>query len=73
MASNSYEDMQNENRALRDENKKLRELLDKAQADNAALEMKNGDLKEENDAFKYRLARLTAQMDIVYLIFGGKR
>ena len=73
MASNSYEDMQNENRALRAENEVLKKRLDEAQAHLSKLELENGDLKEENDAFKFRIARLNAQMEVVYLIFGGRR
>ena len=73
MASNSYEDMQNENCALRAENEVLKKRLDEAQAQLSKLKLENGDLKEENDAFKFRLARLNAQMEVVYLIFGGRR
>ena len=72
MAGNSYEDMQNENCALRAENEVLKKQLDEAQAQRAKLELYSGDLNERLLAAQRANERLNAQMEIVYLIFGGR-
>ena len=86
MAGNSYEDMQNENCALRAENEALKKQLDEAQAQldeaqaqldesqaqRAKLELYSGDLNERLLAAQRANERLNAQMEIVYLIFGGR-
>lgn len=72
MASNSYEEMQNENRALRAENEALKKQLDEAQAQRSKLELYSGDLNERLLAAQRANERLNAQMEIVYLIFGGR-
>ena len=79
MASNSYEEMQNENRALRAENEALKKQLDEAQAQldeaqaqRAKLELYSGDLNERLLAAQRANERLNAQMEIVYLIFGRR-
>lgn len=72
MASNSYEEMQNENRALRAENEALKKRLDEAMAHCSKLELNNGDLNERLLAAQRGNERLNAQMEIIYLIFGGR-
>ena len=79
MAGNSYEDMQNENCAMRAENEVLKKQLDEAQAQlddaqaqRAKLELYSGDLNERLLAAQRANERLNAQMEIVYLIFGGR-
>lgn len=73
MASNSYENMQNENRALRAENEVLKKHLEKIEAEHAQLEQENGNLKELVDRYSSSNKVLFAQMEVVHLIFGGRR
>ena len=72
MAGNSYEEMQNENRALRAENEALKKRLDEALAQLSKLELENGDLKRLVDEYANTNRVLFAKMEVVNLIFGGR-
>ena len=50
----------------------LSEKCEKLKAENAKLELVNGDLREEFESMETEFIRMRAQLDIVYLIFGGK-
>lgn len=65
--------MNEEREALRAENAELRHLLDETKAKCVELEGENNRLKRSLDECSRTNRVLFAQMDVVNLIFGGRR
>ena len=70
MASNSYEDMQNENRALWAENEALRRELDDMHKRWKVCDENRQKAEEECRALRSELIPLRAKMEVIHLIFG---
>lgn len=50
----------------------LSQKCEMLKAENAKLELENGDLREQFESMETEFFRMRAQLDIVHLIFGGK-
>lgn len=73
MAGNSYEEMQNENRVLRAENEALKRELDDMHKRWKVCDENRQKAEDECRALRSELITLRAKMDVVNLIFGGRR
>lgn len=65
--------MNEEREALRCEINELRKRLDETVAKCAALQLENGDLKDQLSRTQSANEILSSKLEIVYLIFGGER